>query len=160
MNKKEIIKIMIDKEEDYLDKFNDDKLSQDLSNYILEECRGVPLKKSIALDIKFDYQASDLEKEKIVRLIRKNYGIEVKENLIYLKHSLWRKLSIFTIGIIFLLIYYFTDETNNFLFSEIALILGWGAIWETVYAYALDDNKRRIRTKRLKKITKCEIIFE
>ena len=65
---------------------------------------------------------------------------------------------IFLLGIIFLYMSYILKI--NFVLSETILIIGWVAIWEAAYAWLFESDKIKIRIKRLKKLSTCDIKFE
>lgn len=46
---KNIIEITLNEKEDYLNKFNHKRISKDLNDYILEECRRIDLNDSIEI---------------------------------------------------------------------------------------------------------------
>ena len=60
-----VIKVNIKKKEDYVSKFNDDILSKDLSNYIMEEYKSINLKEDFYIEISSDYDMNGEEKENI-----------------------------------------------------------------------------------------------
>ena len=60
-------------------------------------------------------------------------------------------------GILFLFIYYLFKRIE--VFSEIMLILGWLAIWESTYSFIFNGLSLKIKIKRLKEITKAKINF-
>jgi len=76
---KNVIKINIKKKEDYVSKFNDDILSKEISEYILEECKSFNIKEDFNIMISSDYDMNGLEKNKIVDMIRTYFGVEISE---------------------------------------------------------------------------------
>lgn len=153
------IDIMINSKEDVINKYNKNKLSQYLSEYIYRECFGTPLKRHISLNIKSKNKLSINEQNDIVNIIRSNYGHLISENLIYLKHDKIRALFLFIIGILLIIISKIIRSTNELILSEVLLVIGWVSTWEATYNFIFDDSKRRIKIKRYKKLTKCRINF-
>ena len=112
MNNKNIdINITIDNLDDITNEFNNTKLSDELSNYIYNECKGNSLKDNIKINIHTLRELTDDEKEKIVDMIRSNYGIDIKENMLYIKYTNIKGLILFFVGIFLICIYNFL---NNF----------------------------------------------
>ena len=74
-----IIKIHINERTDYINKYNQRILSYDLSNYILEELKGINTKDKIKFHITSDFKMSDLEKTNLVDMIRNNFGKDISE---------------------------------------------------------------------------------
>ena len=85
---KKIISINIKKKEDYVSKFNDNILSKELSDYIMEECKGYPLTSNICIEITSDYNMNEFEKNKIVDMIRSNFGTEISELMFFRKKNI------------------------------------------------------------------------
>ncbi len=59
--KETVIEISFDEKDDYINQFNQQKLSSDLSNYILEECRGKSLSNRITLNMKIKFKIKGLD---------------------------------------------------------------------------------------------------
>lgn len=153
------IEININDKNDVINRFCKNKLDYNLEEYIYKECFKGPLKKHITLNIKSKNKLSIKDQNDIVNIIRSSYGHNIRENLLYLKYDRTRDVFLFLIGIVILLISKLIDFNDKFIISEILLIIGWVSIWEATYNFIFDDNKRRIRIKRYKKLTKCKINF-
>ena len=160
MNNETIIEISFDEKDEYINQFNENKLSNYLSNYILDECRGKPLKNKITLNIKMNYRISNKEKEEFIKMIHNNYKDDLKEYMLILKRSIIKKIIIFFIGVVLIYLAYFKDIMDNEVISEIILIIGWVAIWEVAYTWFFESDKNRIMVKRLKQLIKCNINFK
>ena len=150
--------INIDNEDDYINKYNSNNLSNDLSNYIYEECKGKPFNNKIGIIIKCSFKLNEEKQKDIVNKIHNNYKIDLEENLLIIKYSTIKKIAIFLLGILCLYLSYFLKI--NFVLSETVLIIGWVAIWEAAYAWLFESDKNKIKIKRLKKLSTCNIKFE
>ncbi len=159
MNKETIIEISFDEKDDYINQFNENKLSNDLSNYILDECRGKSLANRITLNVKVNFKMSSKEKEEFKKMIHENYKSDLEEYMLILRHSNLKKMIVFFIGIILIYLHYFKDISDNKVISEVILVIGWVAIWEAAYTWLFENSKNRIKTKRLKQLAKCKINF-
>lgn len=158
MKKETIIEISFE-EKDYINQFNNTKLSNSLSNYILEECRGKSLANRITLNVKTNFKISNQEKEEFIKMVHENYKTDLEEYVLILKHSNLKKILIFFIGVILIYLSYFKEISNNEVISEVILIIGWVAIWEAAYTWFFESDKNRIKAKRLKQLAKCQINF-
>ena len=159
MNKETIIEISFDEKDDYINQFNENKLSNNLSNYILDECKGKSLDNRITLNVKVNFKISTSDKEKFVTMIHENYKSDLEEYMLILKHSHLKKIIIFFIGVILIYLYYFQDISHNKVISEVILVIGWVAIWEVAYTWLFENSKNRLTIKRLKQLTRCKINF-
>ena len=159
MKKETIIEISFDEKDDYISQFNNIKLSNKLSNYILEECRGKSLSNRITLNVKTNFKINTNEKEEFIKMVHENYKTDLQEHTLILRHSNLKKLIIFFIGIVLIYMAYFRGISENEVISEVILIIGWVAIWEAAYTWFFETDKNRIKAKRLKQLAKCRINF-
>lgn len=153
-----IISINIKKKEDYVSKFNDNCLSKELSDYIIEECKGYPLNSNMCIEITSDYKMDDLEKSKIVDMIRANFGTEISELIFFRKKNIIIDFILILFGILSLLFYMFSYD--NVILSELILVFSWVLIGESVYNLLFTGIINKIDIERKRKITNCEIIFK
>lgn len=153
-----VIKIYIKKKEDYVSKFNDEILSNELSSYIIEECKSFPLKSNIRIEIISEYEMDYLEKDKLVDMIRSNFGIEISEMLFRRQRNIIIDFLMLGFGIIALIFYLFSS--NIPILSEFILVFSWVLIWESVYNLIFTGFSNKIDIERRKKLTNCKIIFK
>lgn len=153
------INVIINDFNDVCNKFNNMILSEDLSKYIYDECKGKSLKSNVKINIKSLSKLNNNQKNKIVDMIRSNYGIDIKENMLYIKQTNIKGIILFIIGILLIIIYNILSNFNLASLSEIVLIISWVMIWEAVYNYIFLETQKIIENKRLKKLTNCKIKF-
>lgn len=154
-----IIDITINDLEDITNRFNSKKLSDELSNYIYNECKGNSLKENIKINIHTTKDFTNEEKGKIVDMIRSNYGIDIKENMLYIKYTNIKGIILFIVGIFLICIYNFLNNFELSWIPETLLIISWVVVWEAVYNFIFLETQKRIEIKRLKKLTNCKIDF-
>ena len=153
-----VIKINIKKKEDYVSRYNDDILSKDLSNYIIEEYKTVNLKEDFYIEISSDYDIGGSEKDKIISMIRANFGTEISELTEQRKKTIIMDAIILLFGIIALVIYLFCISIP--VLSEIILVFSWILIWESAYNLIFGSFSNSLNITRRKKLTDCKIIFK
>ena len=153
-----IIKINIKKKDDYVSKYNDDILSKELSNYIIEESRIFPLKSNICIEVTSNYDMDDLEKEKFINMIRTNFSNEIKEMLFYRKKNIIIDFFMFIFGIISLIIYFISSSIP--VLSEFILVFSWVLIWESAHNLIFSGFSNKVEIERKKMITNCMIVFK
>lgn len=92
----------------------------------------------------------------MIDTIRRTFGLKIQDELYYYNKSKYKKTILFLIGIVLIVLYYlsFID-----IIKEIILILGWLAIWESVYSFLTDSNRDNIYIYRLKQLSKAKIYF-
>lgn len=149
------IKIHLKNEECYKNKYNDEILSYELSNYILEETKGFKLNDKFEFIITSDFNIEN--QEKLVDMIRNFFGTEVSESLNMSKKQSIANSLILLIGIIFLLLYYVI--VPKFI-SELTLILGWVFIGEAICNFLYKGIENKLNVKRKKQIIDAKVIFK
>ena len=153
-----VIKINIKKKEDYVSRYNDDILSKDLSNYIIEEYKTVNLKEDFYIEISSDYDIGGSEKDKIISMIRANFGTEISELTEQRKKTIVMDAIILLFGIIALVIYLFCISIP--VLSEIILVFSWILIWESAYNLIFGSFSNSLNITRIKRLTDLNIIFK
>ena len=153
---KTIININLKKKEDFYSKYSNQKLNAELTDFIYNECYGEDYKNNIVINIYTKLKISKNEKNDMMDTIRRTFGLKVQDELYYYEKAKFKKTILFLIGIVLIVIYYLSFIE---VLSEIILILGWLAIWESVYSFLADSSKDYIRIYRLRKLASSRIYF-
>ena len=156
MNK--TIDVILTKDSKIYNEFNNSKLSSELSNYILEQSKGIPLKSIIILNINSYFYMEKEEKQKLVNEIRENYGLDIKENLIKLKYEVIKQVIMLLIGLILSFISNLVSN-NNYLISQFFYIFGWLIIYESISGLIFSNIKTMYQNKKYKKLINAKITF-
>ena len=152
-----IINIELNKKEDYINKFNNKRISADLDNYILNEAKTVKLTDKITIEIYSKFELTEEEQKDLVSMIRLSYKDDWDELLIYEKKIITKALILLAIGIIILLAYYLSN--NLFFVSEFILIIGWLMIWEAADGLIFSRTENRVKQTRRKQLMYSHIYF-
>lgn len=143
------IDINIKNEEDALNTFNENKISESLDNYLITCLEHTPLKDNITLCI------TGSKNKNLGNMIKEHY----QEKYFFLKkldtYDNYIRLILFLIGIIAILI----SKQFNFVLSEIFLIAGWVIIWEIIYDILFNEIRRKRKAKIYKVLANSTIIF-
>ena len=137
--------------------FNKNTLNPTLASFIYEECFGNKTKNNIEIHITSPKAFTNEEKETIAKLIHTNFQAELSEEKMKNKFSNTFSTILFITGIIILILVYWIQI--EFL-HEFFLILGWLAIWESVYDFLFVEMKEKLKQKRYQKISYSKIIFD
>lgn len=153
------IEITLNKNTQIYNTFNNNQLSDELSNYIYNQCKGTSTKTNINININHTFKINNEEKIKIIDAIRANYGIDIKENILTIKHEHIKEMILLLIGSILLIL-------SNILVSKAALlgeivsIFGCVIIWEIAYNIVFVETTTKIENQRLERLKKAKIIFK
>lgn len=154
MNK---IEIELKDKKDFVSKYNNNRISNDLYNYIKEEIKLLNLKEKITMEITTQFKMSDKEKELLALNIKKTSNEEIRD-LEYLEQKvLLKELILLLIGTIIIFICFLIKNLE--FISEIILIIGWLFIWESLYSLIFRRTKNKILKERLKSIINSYIDF-
>ena len=159
MHRAKKINIMITKESQLYNQFNNSQLSDELSNYILEQFRGIPFKTDVVLNICPNYKMTKSEKTKLVNEIRENYGLDIRENLLMLKLQHLKQLFILFIGLVLIAISHLLLADYYYLLQQFLEIFGWVLVYECFSSLSFINTKLRYQNKRYVKLIKSKIIF-
>lgn len=156
------IEIYLKNKEDFRNQFNNNELKVELGDYILNKAHIYKLtrKTDLKLHIETNFEVDEIEKNHMIDMIRSYYGNLIKIELIYLRNSYVKSIVLFFIGIVLLIMSYYSKYITEFLLPEIFIIIGWLAIWETAYNILFSNSKHHLRVKLLKKLTNCYIEIE
>jgi len=161
MNKKQKLKIdiILNNESQIYNQFNSNQLCDELSNYIYNQCKGIPTSKNIILNIKHNFKMTNEGKNKLVDCIRESFGIDIRENLLKLKIEHYKEMFFILLGTLFLVIANGFNYIHTPIIGEIISIFGGVSIWEMVYNIFFVETQIRLENKRLKKLTEAKIEF-
>ena len=151
-----IIDINLKKKADFYSTYSSKRLNPELTEYIYNECYGEDYKNKVIINIHTKLKISDQEKNAMMDTIRRTFGLKVQDELYYYEKAKYKKTILFLIGIVLIIIYYlsFVD-----ILREIILILGWLAIWESVYSFLVDSSKDYVHISRLRRLSASRIYF-
>ena len=150
------IKIHLKNKEIYKNKFNEEILSYDLRNYILEETKEISNKQKIKFEIYTNFELEDTEKNKLVDMIRNNFGADISEIIDITWKNRIINFIILSIGIIFILIY---SALKNTLISEFSLIIGWIFLGEAICNILYKEVESKNKIAKRKQIVRAKILF-
>lgn len=124
------ILVNLNKKSDFYNKFNNHKINEKLSDYIYNESLEGSCKDKIIINIDSKVKISDDEKQDMIDIIRKNYGIMVQDLLYSYEKEQDKKAILLVIGIALLILYY-TGFSS--ILKEVILMMGWISICGSVY---------------------------
>lgn len=159
MQKTKQINIIITKESPLYNQFNNSQLSDELSNYILEQFRGIPFKTDVVLNIYPNFKMTKSEKRKLVNEIRENYGLDIRENLLMLKLQHLKQILILFIGLLLIAISHLLIKDYYYLLQQFLSIFGWVLVYECFSSFSFVNTKLKYQNKRYVKLIKSKIIF-
>jgi len=158
LNDYNIVNIKVDNKEQVISKFSydeNDKLNKELSEFIVDKTKTMPLNKDIALNF---YVTSPIDKQEIKTTIHNHF----KEEYLETKHELKRaniiSLIMLILGIISLTALVIAHKFfDYFYFTTILEIASWVFVWESVDIFFLQRSKIKRQCLLLKKLYSAEI---
>lgn len=152
---KKIIEIDLDNKLEYLNKYDDDCINDELHKYILDVFDDV--KRNVLLRIKFNYSIGEEELSKVELIFKKSFYIEfdniskklVKQNI--------RDAVLLFLGFLFLIVYCYLDDFNIFLVAEFFMVISWVLFWKFAESLLFDRKILIINKKKYEKLINAEI---
>ena len=155
---KNVIRVNLNKREDYINKFSSDRISRELNKYLLDEIKTIGLKEKIKIEITSKFEMTDEEKQKLIEMIKYNYKDDITDISIISKRILVLDAIIFVLGVFCLGLYSLSESVK--VMSEIILIIGWLLIWEATYNTIFSKMQDRHKVIRRNQLVKSQIIFK
>ena len=144
------IEINITDENELLNIYNKNIISETLDNYLITSLEHRSLKENITINI------TGTENENIKNIITNYY----KEKYLYFKKidtlDNYIRLVLFLIGVLSIFI---SKQFTNIV-SEVFLIAGWVIIWEIIYDVLFSEIKRKRKARIYKTLAKAKIILK
>lgn len=154
---KKIIKIHLNDFNDYKNQYNEEILSYHLSNYILEELKGIDTKQKIEFNISTTFEINELEKNTLVDMIRNNFGADISEIMNIAKKQRMIHYLILIISIILIII---SSILQMKLLAQFILILGWVLLGESICNFLYKGMEINHKISRRKQIVNAKIVFK
>lgn len=143
-----VIKIKLNNKDCFINKYNEDRLSPKLEEYIKNEMSIVGSKDKIIIEISSSFDMDDSQKEKVASLIKNTYRDDMKEIMHYNHNLMVKDLISIVVGCFLLSIYYFF-ENIKFL-NECIMLIGGFFIWSTLdnILNLVLENRSNLRKKK------------
>ena len=144
---------------DKLSTGNQATLNQDIYDFIDRKAYYIPIRYPIIIQFE-NVELNEEEQHQIIRLIKEYYALILNDKRIDLHFNFITILSLFTLGII-LLIIYFTMNTAEVgaIFSEVLSIAASFALWEAVDFFLLERKSISKERWNAGQLTISEICF-
>lgn len=154
---KRTINIYIKDSNDYKNQYNENILSYQLSNYILEELKGTDTKQEIEFNISTEFEITEQEKNILVDMIRNNFGADISEIMTIAKKQRMIHYLILLISIILIVI---SSLLHTKLLAQFILILGWVLLGESICNFLYKGMEINHKISRRKQIVNAKVIFK
>ena len=150
------ILVNLNKKRDFYNKFSNLKINDKLNDYIYNESLEGDYKNKVVININCKENISDLEKQDMIDIIRRNFGIQVKDLLYTYEKEQDKKAILLVVGIALIILYY-TGFAS--ILEDVILMFGWLAICSSVYGLIFSSTESYVKIKRLKNLSKARIYF-
>ena len=152
---KKVIEIDLDNKLEYLNKYNDNIINDELHNYILSAFDDV--NKNILLKVKFNYNIDKDERLKVALVFKDSFSIELDNIQKKIKKRNIRDAVSLVLGFLFLIIYCYLDDFDIFLIAEFFMVISWVSFWEFAESLLFGRKKLIVNKKKYEKLINTEI---
>lgn len=153
------INININKYEDVMEKYDNNKLSSELAYFIYNQYMSLPLRKGVELNIETNFEITEEQEGIISDMIHRYFGLQVQKSIYNFRYKTKYQIFLFLIGVLLIAISNLKVLAELSTIHEILLIIGWVAVWELFYDGFFVDYKENIKRKRYKKLSEVKINF-
>lgn len=150
------ILVNLNKKRDFYNKFSNEKLNNLLSEFIYNESLEGRVGEKIVINIECKEKISNEEKEIMIDMVRRHYGIMVQDLLLIYDKEQSLKAILLVVGIFLILLYYMKIAT---ILKDIILMTGWVSICGALYGLIFSKTENDIKIKRLKALASARIYF-
>lgn len=135
------------------------ELSDDVCKYIEEIAYMIPMSTDIVIEI-HSPSVDDETKEKMIKAIKNNYGMEIDDADYDIKKVNNRSLIYGAIGIIILIINLLTEKYIGPVLSNFICVVWWVAIWEMVELQTIEKSDLKWKRLNYQQLYDAEITFK
>ena len=146
-----IINIDVKTLDDLVEKYDNDKIAQDLLEYIIKEARHLNRKDTLKINIILNFKTNLNIKEMLTTSFKEEYLNTVNDHYF---NNLFQVI-LFLLGILFLSLSALLKDNN--IWKELFLIGGWVPIWEMIELELFNDVRGRKKKFIINKILNSSI---
>jgi len=157
--KNNIIYIDLDNRDEYINKYDDSRICDELHNYIIEEALKLNSKSKILIQVKFNYIVTEQEKNKLRMMILNDFKNNIKGD-INKNRDIIKDIFFVLIGLSCIVISIMFGYLNKSIISELFLIIGWVPIWEFVGNILFIETFEVEKKRKYKQLLNSTIKFK
>lgn len=147
-----IIEIDLNNKYDYIDKYNEKKISNEIIQYIINQSIYIEKQKKIRIVINRKCEIDNDLKKLLTEGLIEEYNKSIEER----SRNNKRQLFFLILGVIF--IFFSTLIKERTTWRELLLITGWVPIWEMIEVELFPDDYGRKKRRAIKKLLNSEIV--
>lgn len=147
---KKIIEIDLDSKYEYVNKFDDNVINDELLRYMLNSLDDI--KRDVVVRVKFNYDVLDNEISRVKDMFIRSFAIELDNIEKELRRQNIKNMFLLLLGFIFLIIYCYLDDFNIFLVAEFFMVISWVLFWEFAESILFRRRELVINRRKYKKL--------
>lgn len=147
---KKIIEVDLDSKYEYVNKFDDNVINDELLRYILNSLDDI--KRDVVVRVKFNYDVLDNEISMVRDMFIRSFAIELDNIEKELRRQNIKNMFLLLLGFIFLIIYCYLDDFNIFLVAEFFMVISWVLFWEFAESILFRRRELVINRRKYKKL--------
>ncbi len=145
-----IIEVDLDSREEYINEYDDNRISDDLHEYILK--KHIDYKKDVIIRVQFHFEVSKGEKELVKKMLYSDFKETLEVFNKEIKASNWKDIFLLGVGFLLFFLYYYFEKFHLFFFSEFILVVMWVAFWEIAEDILFYRRKLILKKKKYQKL--------
>lgn len=153
------IRVVLEKESELYNKFDNYELSSELGEYIYQEYENVKELDSVTIEIYTSFKIDEAKKEDIIKMMRKYFKKRIEDSNSYYKFDNFRKIISLIIGIFIIFVSDLLFYKSARFVAEILSIVGSVSIWGVFDGIITTVFNKKINKAKLNKLIKSKIMF-
>lgn len=151
-----IINVDLDNNYEFINRYDDNIISDELHNYLINSAMKFRDRDNIVIRIGFNYEVTDDIKKKAINFIKDDIKMGVYMSSKF-KLFDFSDVYLFIIGISCIIISIMFSYLGIDVFSEVFVIVGWVCVWELVDNFLFDGSYERKLKRKYNQLSKARI---
>lgn len=147
-----IIEIDLNNKSDFIDKYNEKKISEELIHHIIKQSIYTKRNEQIKIIIN---KKCEINKD-CVKMIKEGLKEECNRSIEARNRDNMKQITFILLGMLMIFLSTLIEERG--FWKEILIISGWVPIWETIEIELFPDIQGRKKRKTIKKLLNSEIV--
>lgn len=153
-----MIEIDLDNRDEYINEYDDNRISDDLHHYVIESLNNV--QKEVCIKVLFHFKVPDKEKERFKKMMYRDFQGSLIETEQDIKSLNIRDVFLFVVGLVLFFLSYFFEQLNMLLVSELFTVATWVAFWEVAESFLFERRRLILRKKKYQKLVCSKIVID
>lgn len=153
-----IVEVDLDNKDEYINEYDDDRVKEELRQYIVESLKSV--KGKVIIRVCFHFEVDALEKKRVRDMLYRDFQSGLVEVSHEIKVLNVRDIVLLIVGLVLFFLSYFFEYRNMKLFSEFFMVVTWVAFWEVTESFLFERKRLFFLKRKYSSLIHSEIVIQ